>query len=102
MCWKSTRNVGEILRLVMEWNSRMLRRISLFIIFVLALTFPVQPASAQESGPVYIVQAGDTLLRIADRFNISLTELITANPSINPDFLTEGQRVVIPGLNGVT
>jgi murein DD-endopeptidase MepM/ murein hydrolase activator NlpD len=51
---------------------------------------------------VYIVQAGDTLLRIADRFNVSLTELISANPSINPDFLTEGQRIVIPGLDGVT
>jgi murein DD-endopeptidase MepM/ murein hydrolase activator NlpD len=80
----------------------MLRHISLFLLLVLALTFPVQPASAQESGPVYIVQAGDTLLRIADRFNLSLTELVTANPSINPDFLTEGQRIVIPGLEGVT
>ena len=51
---------------------------------------------------MYIVQAGDTLLRIADRFNVSLTELITANPSINPDFLTEGQRIIIPGLQGVS
>jgi murein DD-endopeptidase MepM/ murein hydrolase activator NlpD len=80
----------------------MLRRISLFLLFVLALTFPVRPASAQESGPVYIVQSGDTLLRIADRFNVSLTELITANPALNPDFLTEGQRIIIPGLEGVT
>jgi murein DD-endopeptidase MepM/ murein hydrolase activator NlpD len=80
----------------------MRRRISLLLLLVITLTFPLQSASAQESGPVYIVQAGDTLLRIADRFNVSLTELVTANPSINPDFLTEGQRIVIPGLNGVT
>jgi murein DD-endopeptidase MepM/ murein hydrolase activator NlpD len=80
----------------------MRRRISLFLLLVITLTFPLQSASAQESGPVYIVQAGDTLLRIADRFNVSLTELVTANPSINPDFLTEGQRIVIPDLEGVT
>lgn len=80
----------------------MLKRGSIFLLFVLIFSFVVPPASAQESGPVYIVQAGDTLLRIADRFNLSLTELITANPSINPDFLTEGQEIIIPGLEGVT
>lgn len=80
----------------------MRRRASLFLLFVLTLIFTVRPASAQESGPVYIVQSGDTLLRIADRFNVSLSELITANPSINPDFLTEGQEIIIPGLEGVT
>jgi murein DD-endopeptidase MepM/ murein hydrolase activator NlpD len=80
----------------------MLKRVSIFLLFIAILTFTVQPASAQESGPVYIVQSGDTLLRIADRFNVSLTELITANPSINPDFLTEGQEIIIPGLEGVT
>lgn len=85
-----------------EWNLRMLKRVSLFLLFVFILTFTVRPVSAQESGPVYIVQPGDTLLRIADRFNVTLTDLIAANPSINPDFLTEGQQIVIPGLDGVT
>lgn len=80
----------------------MLKRVFLFLLFMVILTFTVQPASAQESGPVYIVQSGDTLLRIADRFNVTLTELITANPSINPDFLTEGQQIIIPGLEGIT
>jgi murein DD-endopeptidase MepM/ murein hydrolase activator NlpD len=80
----------------------MLRRALLFFFLMSILSLTVQPASAQESGPVYIVQSGDTLLRIADRFNVSLTELINANPSINPDFLTEGQEIVIPGLEGVT
>ena len=72
----------------MEWNLRMCRRVSFFLLFILAVSFTVRPVAAQESGPVYIVQSGDTLLRIADRFNVTLTELVTANPSINPDFLT--------------
>lgn len=80
----------------------MSRRVSIFLLLMVMLSFMVQPASAQESGPVYIVQPGDTLLRIADRFNVTLTDLITANPSINPDFLTEGQEIVIPGLEGIT
>jgi murein DD-endopeptidase MepM/ murein hydrolase activator NlpD len=51
---------------------------------------------------VYIVQAGDTLSFIASRFNVSLNDLIAANPSIDPNLLSQGQQIVIPGLEGVT
>src|SRR6266540_2848400 len=80
----------------------MLKRISVFLFFVLLLSFTVQTASAQESGPVYIVQPGDTLSFIASRFNVAMDELMGANPSIDPNFLAEGQEIVIPGLEGVT
>ncbi len=80
----------------------MLKRLSPFLLFILILSFTVQPASAQASGPVYIVQPGDTLLDIAELFNISLNELIAANPSVDPNFLSVGQQLVIPGLEGVT
>lgn len=61
-----------------------------------------QPVSAQASGPVYVVQAGDTLSFIASRFNVSLADLIAANPAIDPNVLNQGQQLVIPGLEGVT
>lgn len=80
----------------------MRKRVSLFVLFVITSVFTVQPASAQASGPVYIVQSGDTLSFIASRFNLTIDDLITANPSINPNFLSEGQQIVIPGLDGVT
>ena len=48
------------------------------------------------------MQAGDTLSFIASRFNVTLNDLITANPSIDPNFLSEGQQIVIPGLEGVS
>src|SRR5215207_9742580 len=80
----------------------MLKRISLFLIFIIILTFTVRPVSAQESGPVYIVQSGDTLSLIATRFNVTIDELITANPGLDPNVLSEGQRIIIPGLEGVS
>jgi len=80
----------------------MLKRISVFLFFVLLLSFTVQPASAQESGPVYIVQPGDTLSFIASRFNVTINDLLAANPTLDPNFLSQGQEVVIPGLEGVT
>ncbi len=51
---------------------------------------------------MYIVQAGDTLSYIASRFNVTLDELMTANPAVDPNVLSRGQEIVIPGLEGVT
>lgn len=80
----------------------MLRRASLFFIFMLSLIFVVRPVSAQQSGPVYIVQSGDTLSSIAARFNVSINDLMSANPALNPNVISEGQQIVIPGLEGVS
>jgi murein DD-endopeptidase MepM/ murein hydrolase activator NlpD len=76
--------------------------VSLFLLFVVISTLIFQPASAQESGPIYIVQAGDTLSFIASRFNLAVNDLIAANPSIDPNLLSQGQQLVIPGLEGVS
>src|SRR5437867_7862262 len=102
MCWKFILNDGEILKLVMWCNSRMLKLFSLFLIFIIILGFTIQPVSAQTSGPMYIVQSGDTLSYIALRFNVPMNDLIAANPTMDPNFLSEGQAIVIPGLEGVT
>ena len=80
----------------------MLKRISILLLFVILLSLTVQPASAQSSGPVYIIQPGDTLSLIASRFNVTLNDLVNANPSLDPNVLSQGQEIVIPGLEGVT
>jgi murein DD-endopeptidase MepM/ murein hydrolase activator NlpD len=77
-------------------------RLSLFLVFIIVLSFTVQPVVAQASGPIYIVQSGDTLSFIASRFNVSINDLVAANPSLDPNFLSEGQEIVIPGLEGIT
>ncbi len=73
----------------------------LAIIFVASGT----PASAQTPtpppGPVYIVQSGDTLWGIAIRFNVTMTDIMTANNMVSQDIFV-GNRLVIPGLDGLS
>jgi spore coat assembly protein SafA len=48
-------------------------------------------------GEIYTVLAGDTLFLIARRFNITLDELIAANPQItDPALIFPGQLICIP------
>jgi len=80
----------------------MTKRLLLFLILVLIL-LPTSVVAAQStSAPIYIVQSGDTLSSIAARFNIPLEELMNANEINDPNLLTAGQELVIPGLEGVS
>lgn len=79
---------------------------SFWISLILALFFwiPGSPVNAQEeqpAGPVYVVQAGDSLWNIALRFGVTLDALQSANGITNPNQLTIGGQLVIPGLEGV-
>ncbi len=77
-------------------------RINLFLL--MCLLFAVLPVRAQEEqpqGPVYTVQAGDTLGGIARRFGLTIDELALANDISNPNLLSEGTQLVIPGLDGI-
>jgi murein DD-endopeptidase MepM/ murein hydrolase activator NlpD len=79
----------------------MRKSVSLTLLFLITVLM-IQPAAAQASGPLYVVQAGDTLSSIANRFNVSLNDLVSANPTVDPNLLAEGQQIVIPGLEGIT
>lgn len=59
-------------------------------------------ARAQIAGPHYIVQAGDTLFNIAQRFGLTLEALQTANPEISVNALAVGQAIIIPGYENLT
>jgi murein DD-endopeptidase MepM/ murein hydrolase activator NlpD len=72
------------------------------IVLAASLLLAAQPVVAQSSGPIYIVQPGDTLSSIASRFNVSIDDLMTANDITNPNLLSAGQELVIPGLEGVS
>ena len=58
------------------------------------------PEGAQGNA-VYIVQEGDTLWNVALRFGVSLDDLAQANGLGNDAMLRTGDRLVIPGLEGV-
>jgi len=78
------------------------RRVSLFLLIIAISGLVFQPASAQAGGPVYIVQPGDSLSSIADRFSVNLTDLMSANNIIDPNQVDAGQQLIIPGLDGIT
>ena len=55
------------------------------------------PAGASPSPRTYIVQAGDSLSTIAERFGLTVGQLLAANPDItDPDRIEAGDVVIIP------
>lgn len=63
---------------------------------------PMPPHGPGHSpGRRYVVKPGDTMFLIAQRFTISLSELIAFNPQIpDPNVLVPGQVVLIPTASG--
>ena len=56
------------------------------------------PPPPPSGGETYYVQRGDTLRRIASRFNTSVNVLIRLNPQIsNPNVIYVGQAITVPG-----
>jgi LysM repeat protein len=64
-------------------------------------TAPTVAATTDGEQEVYIVQAGDSLGAIADRFGISIAAIMAANELENPDFVFSGQRLLIPTSNTI-
>src|SRR5512140_3299584 len=75
----------------------------LLLLWVAAWLAPVSAGRAQDStpsGPVYIVQPGDSLWSISQRFGVSIDDLRLANSMSETTVLKIGDRLVIPGLQG--
>ena len=79
------------------------RRILLAILFLipLLLSSGLRPAQAQGTYPTYIVEYGDTLSWIAQRFDTTLDALMTLNNIQPDDVLRPGDRLLIPSLEGM-
>jgi LysM repeat protein len=56
-----------------------------------------EPGAAGPEGGTYTVQAGDTPYDIAQRFGVSVEELMEANEITDPTSLSVGQKLIIPG-----
>ncbi|NLL05877.1 MAG: SafA/ExsA family spore coat assembly protein [Clostridiaceae bacterium] len=75
----------------------MKKRISLIFFFVLLFSISVfaQPQT-------YIVKSGDTMWKIASKYQVGTSEIIAANPQIkNPSLIYPGQKLTIPSLDAV-
>ncbi len=47
-------------------------------------------------GTYYVIRSGDTFYSIANRFNITVKDLETANPGVDPNSLVVGRIICIP------
>jgi murein DD-endopeptidase MepM/ murein hydrolase activator NlpD len=82
-----------------------MKRILLFsLLLVLAASVPMgnARAQAQVAGPIYIVQSGDYLSSIAGQFGVGLQALLEANGLDSTTVIQPGERLIIPGLDGIT
>lgn len=62
---------------------------------------PVPPTQPPDVGTgVYVVQQGDTLARIARRFNTSVAALAQLNGIVNVNLIFVGQQLRVPGAGG--
>jgi LysM repeat protein len=59
---------------------------------------PVEPTAVPSSTPLtYKVVSGDNLTKIAKKFNVTVAQILAANPTIkNADTITKDQVIVIP------
>lgn len=57
---------------------------------------PSQPPAATNNG-TYVVQRGDTLAKISRTYGVTLQALMAANGITNPNLISVGQTLVIPG-----
>ncbi len=74
-------------------------------LLVILLCLPYARAAAQDAEPerpVYVVQEGDALWVVAQRFAVSLQDLVQINGIQNPDQVPVGTQLIIPGLEGIS
>ena len=53
------------------------------------------PGTLTDDG-IYTIQSGDTFSSVAKKMGVSLSQLVAANPTANPNSLQIGQQIVIP------
>ena len=66
-----------------------------------AAAAPTEAAAAPTAaaGQEYVIQVGDSLSGVADRFGVPVAAIVEANNLDNPDFVFVGQRLIIPSVD---
>ncbi len=80
-------------------------KVLIFLIIVLSLSIPSSVTFGQTTNPeypVYIVQTGDTINVISIKFNVSAEDIINTNNISDPNILSVGTQLLIPGIEGVS
>jgi LysM repeat protein len=57
---------------------------------------PATSPTPQSPSKTHVVQAGETLSLLAERYGVSVDAIVQANSLTNPDMIIEGQTLIIP------
>lgn len=83
-------------------RNRYNRRVRVGVVLVVfSLLTSSALATAQQDGPVYVVDTGDTLFSISQIFGTSVEQLAEANNIEDPSAIFPGQTLLIPGYLGL-
>ncbi|HLT55232.1 MAG TPA: LysM domain-containing protein [Bacillota bacterium] len=58
------------------------------------------PACPPNHLPI-IIQPGDTLYQLSQKYGVTIESILEANPSVDPNYLRVGQRICIPSACGL-
>lgn len=61
-----------------------------------AASVEAAPSPTPAAGTEYVIQSGDSLSSVADRFGVPVAAIVEANNLDNPDYVFIGQRLKIP------
>lgn len=70
------------------------------LIFILVFLVVMGPVSTAFADVIYIVQPGDTLWSIANKFGVTIAAIVEANDIGNASLIIVGQELIIPGVDG--
>ena len=77
-----------------------------FLIIITLFIYFISPSlvNGQDNvdDPVYIVQPGENLSIIAEKFGIAVADLIAANNFVDSNIISAGTELIIPGLDGIS
>ena len=59
-------------------------------------TLTPTPTQTPKAPIIYVIEPGDSLLTIADRYGVTLDDIMAANPDIDPRRMAVGQELEIP------
>jgi len=74
------------------------KKIVICLLFAMLFAFPVSAQTAK----THTVQPGDTMWKIAVKYQVGISEIIASNPQIkNPALIYPGQKINIPNIDSV-
>jgi len=71
-------------------------------LILIILSSAIVFAQENTDNPTYIVQPGENLTEIANKFSITVQDIISINGIINSNLISAGTELIIPGLQGVS